>query len=175
MTALQHWYAVYTKPRWEKKVASTFNEKNITCYCPLNKVIRQWSDRKKMVLEPLFRSYVFVRITDKEQIVVKQVDGVVSFVKWLGKPAIIRDEEIETIQRFLNEHTNIQLEKTAVQVNDTVRIINGPLMEQVGNVVMVKSSRIKVVLPSLGYIMSAEVECGDVEVIHHQKENKTFL
>lgn len=165
MTAINHWYAVYTKPRWEKKVASTLTEQAISCYCPLNKVVRQWSDRKKVVLEPLFRSYVFVQIEEKNQASVKQVDGVVSFVKWLGKPAIIKDEEIAIIQRFLNEHTNIQLEKTQVHLNDTVRIINGPLMEQVGNVVMIKNSRIKVVLPSLGYIMSAEVESSDVEVI----------
>lgn len=167
MTANNHWYAVYTKPRWEKKVASTLIAQNITCYCPLNKVVRQWSDRKKVVLEPLFRSYVFVQITEKEQPSVKQVDGVVSFVKWLGKPAIIRDEEIAIIQRFLNEHTNIQLEKTQVHLNDTVRITNGPLMEQVGNVVMIKNSRVKVVLPLLGYIMSAEVESTDIEVIHN--------
>ena len=165
MTSINHWYAVYTKPRWEKKVASTLQEQAITCYCPLNKVIRQWSDRRKVVLEPLFRSYVFVQIGEKEQVLVKQVDGVVSFVKWLGKPAIIKDEEIAIIQRFLNEHTNIQIEKTQVHLHDTVRIINGPLMEQVGNVVMIKNSRIKVLLPSLGYIMSAEVESTDVEVI----------
>ena len=165
MTSINHWYAVYTKPRWEKKVASTLQEQAITCYCPLNKVIRQWSDRRKVVLEPLFRSYVFVQIGEKEQVLVKQVDGVVSFVKWLGKPAIIKDEEIAIIQRFLNEHTNIQLEKAQVHLHDTVRIINGPLMEQVGNVVMIKNSRIKVLLPSLGYIMSAEVESTDVEVI----------
>lgn len=167
MTAINHWYALYTKPRWEKKVASTLHAQNFTCYCPLNKVIRQWSDRKKVVLEPLFRSYVFVQVTEKEQAAVKGVDGVVSFVKWLGKPAIIKDEEIAIIQRFLNEHSNIQVEKTRVHLNDTVRIISGPLMEQVGNVVMIKNTRIKVVLPSLGYIMSAEVESSDVEVIQH--------
>ena len=60
------WYAVYTKPRWEKKVAERLLEKGIDHYCPLNKVIRQWSDRKKAILEPIFKGYVFVRTPEKK-------------------------------------------------------------------------------------------------------------
>jgi transcription antitermination factor NusG len=165
MTVAKKWYAVYTKPRWEKKVAALLSKNNITNYCPLNRVIRQWSDRKKLVEEPLFQSYVFVQVTDKEQTQVKMVDGIINFVYWLGKPAVIKDVEIDVIQRFLNEHNNVQVEKTKVNVNDAVRIIRGPLMEQEGNVVLVKNNRVKVMLPSLGYIMSAEVDSADIEVI----------
>ncbi|HMJ47328.1 MAG TPA: transcription termination/antitermination NusG family protein, partial [Ferruginibacter sp.] len=53
------WYVVYTRPRWEKKVAATLDERGVENYCPLNRVNRQWSDRKKVVLEPLFKGYVF--------------------------------------------------------------------------------------------------------------------
>ena len=98
-----NWYAVYTKPRWEKKVAKLLDEKGIENYCPLNKVVKQWSDRKKVVMEPIFKSYVFVRVEDKEKFELKSISGILNFVHWLGKPAIVRDEDITTIRKFLNE------------------------------------------------------------------------
>ena len=58
----EQWYALYTKPRWEKKVAGLLDDQGIENYCPINKVTRQWSDRKKVVLEPMFKGYVFVKI-----------------------------------------------------------------------------------------------------------------
>lgn len=159
------WYAVHTRQRWEKKVAHTLEKKGIEQYCPLNKVYRQWSDRKKIVLEPLFNSYVFVRLTENEQLKVKQTEGVLSIVHWLGKPAVIKDEEIETIKRFLNDHQNIQLEKTPVNINDRVRIIQGPLLSREGSIVEVMSHSVKVVLPSLGYTMTAKVQRSHIERI----------
>lgn len=167
MTEIKRWYAVHTKPRWEKKVASLLDDIHITRYCPLNRVVRQWSDRKKIIQEPLFKSYVFVQISSKEHLAVRKVDGVINFVYWLGKPAIIRDVEIEIIRQFLKEYSNVQIERSSINVNDVVRIIRGPLLEQEGTVVLVKNNRVKVALPSLGYVMSAEVEKSDVEVIQH--------
>ena len=85
------WYVVYTRPRWEKKVADQLGRKKIDYYCPLNRVHRQWADRKKIVLEPLFSAYVFVQIDETEQLQVRLTDGVINFVYWLGKPAVIRN------------------------------------------------------------------------------------
>ena len=165
MNTNKQWYAVYTRPRWEKKVAELLTRKSIENYCPLNKVRRQWADRKKTVMEPLFTSYVFVRITEAEQLQLRQTPGVINMVYWLGKPAVIRDVEIDMIQRFLNEHKTVQLEKARVNLNDMVRVVSGPLMELEGQVVALKNKTVKVVLPSLGYMMVAEVEAGNVEVI----------
>jgi transcription antitermination factor NusG len=102
----KYWYAVYTKPRWEKKVSTLFAEKGFESYCPLNKVHKQWSDRIKLVEEPLFKSYVFVRIPAKAQAGIRLVNGVLNFVYWLGKPAVIKAVEIDRIKRFLNEYEN---------------------------------------------------------------------
>ncbi|MEP6750927.1 MAG: UpxY family transcription antiterminator, partial [Bacteroidota bacterium] len=96
------WYVVYTRPRWEKKVADQLSRKKIDYYCPLNRVHRQWSDRKKIVLEPLFSAYVFVQIDETEQLQVRLTDGVINFVYWLGKPAVIKNEEIHAIREFLS-------------------------------------------------------------------------
>jgi transcription antitermination factor NusG len=161
------WYAVYTKPRWEKKVAELLSRQKIENYCPLNTVIRKWSDRKKKISEPLFTSYVFVRVMEQQHIQVKKTDGIVNLVYWLSKPAVIKDREIEAIREFLNEYKNVRLEKTQVNVNDMVRILRGPLTQYEGNVMSVKSNTVKVVLPSLGYLMVAEIEKTNVEIIRN--------
>ena len=165
MLTEKKWYVVYTKPRWEKKTADLLNRKQIENYCPLNKVVRNWSDRRKTILEPLFKSYVFVNSSEKEHLDIRQTDGVLNFVYWLGKPAVIKGAEIEAIRDFLHEHENVQLEKVDVSINDTVKIKRGPFMEQSGSVLEIKNRTIKVYLPSMGYALVAEVEKTNVEII----------
>ena len=167
MNENKKWFAVYTRPRWEKKVAEILTRRKIENYCPINKVVRQWSDRKKVIHEPLFTSYVFVRVSESDITSLKQSNGVINVVNWLGKPAVIRDSEIEAIRKFLSEHLNIKLEQMPVNVNDKVRVLSGPLMELEGQVLSVKNRAVKVALPSLGYLMFAEVETTNVEVIQH--------
>ncbi len=151
------WYALYTRARWEKKVAATLTRKQIENYCPLNKVFRQRDNRKKTVLEPLFTSYVFIKAAETEHSKIREIDGIINFVYWLNKPSIICNEEIDCIKQFLSEHNNVRLEKTA--------ITQGPLMEYEGNTVAIKSRTVKIALPSLGYIMVAEVEKTNIKVI----------
>jgi transcription antitermination factor NusG len=165
MTGEKKWYAVYTKSRCEKKVAQLLEQKGIEHYCPLNKVQKQWSDRKKMIWEPLFKSYVFVRISSEEHVAVCQTHGILNFVYWLSKPAVIRNEEIEIIKQFLNEHASVRLEKVAVDINDMVRVVAGPFMEQEGQIVSIKNKTVKIILPSLGYLMYVEIETANVDII----------
>ena len=169
------WFAVYTKPRCEKKVADLLWKKEIENYCPLNRVHKQWSDRKKIILEPLIPSYVFVRIGAEEHLTVRQTHGILNFVYWLSKPAVIRNEEIEIIKRFLNEHSNIRLEKVTVNVNDIVKITAGPFMEQKGQVISVKNKTVKIMLPTLGYWMHAVVETSNVKVIQENTPSRNEL
>jgi transcription antitermination factor NusG len=159
------WYAVYTKPKWEKKVAELLTRKKIETYCPLNKVLKQWHDRKKLVEEPLFTSYVFVCVSATELTEVRKTDGIINFVYWLGKPAAIREEEITTIKRFLGEHGAVNLERTRIRVNDQVQVIHGPLMHKEGTVLEVHRKTIRVLLPSLGYALVAQVEKTSVELL----------
>ena len=109
-TGQKNWYAVYTKPRWEKKVYSLLCERGFEAYCPLNKVRKKWSDRIKWVEEPLFKSYVFVHVPESEQTKVRMVSGVVNFVYWLGKPAVVLEKEIQIIRKFLDEYTDVRAE-----------------------------------------------------------------
>ncbi|HXB94098.1 MAG TPA: UpxY family transcription antiterminator [Puia sp.] len=162
------WYAVYTRPRWEKKVAEHLAKNKFESYCPLNRVLRQWHDRKKFVQEPLFASYVFVRTEECRHVELSRISGIVNLVYWLRKPAVIREDEIEAIRHFTHQFPNVQLEKTAVNVDDRVRVIKGPLITQEGNIIAVKSRTVKIALPSLGYIMVAEVEKQHIEIIPSQ-------
>jgi transcription antitermination factor NusG len=165
MITTKKWYAVYTRPKWEKKVSQLLSARKIEAYCPLNKVQKQWSDRKKLLEEPLFTSYVFVHVSLNEHSMIKQADGVINFVHWLGSPAIIRDEEIDTIRKFLGEYNNVKLEKAEVNLNDRIRIADGPLEGKEGDVIEIKNRTVKVYLPSLGYRLIAEIEKTNITVL----------
>lgn len=175
MTEEKKWYAVYTKPRSEKKVADLLTKKGIENYCPLNRVKKQWSDRKKIIYLPLFTSYVFVHASLEEQLKVLQTDGILNFVYWLNKPAVIKNDEIDIIKRFLNEYSFIRLKKATVNINDKVRIVTGPLMEQEGQVISIKNKTIKIILPTLGYWMYAEIEAGNLNAIKENNLSRSHL
>ncbi len=173
MTPTPVWYAVYTKPRWEKKVAQLLTKSGIQNYCPLNKVLKQWHDRKKWVEEPLFTSYVFVCLTPAEQAQVRKTAGVLNFVYWLGKPAVIRNDEIIAIKDFLTAYKEVRLEKARIKTEDKVQIIYGPLLHQQGTVIEVHQKTVKVLLPALGYAMVAQVDKNHVDLINAATEKAT--
>ncbi|MFN4285570.1 MAG: UpxY family transcription antiterminator [Lacibacter sp.] len=163
MPEQKHWYAAYTRPRWEKKVAAQLEKKGLGYYCPLTKVRRRWSDRFKVVEEPLFKSYVFVYITEEEKTRVRLTDGVVNFVYWQGKPAVIKPAEIETIRRFLKEYHDVQARPLQVAPGERVRITAGVLMDAEGVVQWVRGNRVFVKLETLGYELSAQFEKSNLE------------
>lgn len=152
------WLAVYTRPRWEKKVNQLLIEKGLESYCPLNKVRRKWSDRVKLVEEPLFKSYVFVKVTDGDRSNVRMTNGAINFVYWNGKPAVIKEKEIVAIKRFLNEYENVKAVPVPVKKDDRVRVTNGTLMDQEGKVLDVRHKTVKVAIDSLGYILVAYID-----------------
>jgi len=152
------WYAVYTRPRWEKKVNALLTEKGIESYCPLNKVRRRWSDRIKLVEEPLFKSYVFVKIEEDLRTEVRMTTGVVNFVYWDGKPAIIKEREIQTIRRFLDEYENVEAHPIDLKKDDRVVIASGPMMDHEGRVLEIKNKTAKVCIDSLGYMLIAYID-----------------
>jgi transcription antitermination factor NusG len=166
MVETKNWYVVYTRSRCEKKVNSILSKRGVESYCPLNRCHKKWADRNKIVLEPLFKSYVFIKVTTKEIVSVKQMTSdIVNVVYWLGSPAIIREDEIVNIQLFLGEYQNVKIEKREVRVNDRIKIIQGPLMNTVGKIGEVRKNIVKVLIPSLGYMLTAEVKISNVEII----------
>ena len=160
-----NWYAVYTRARWEKKVADQLSRATIENYCPLNRVEKQWSDRKKIVEEPLFTSYVFVRVSKQQINMVKELYGIVTFVCWLGKPAVIPDKEIQSIKQFLSIYQNVKIEPVAINVQDRIKILQGPFSDMEGHVIAVNKRSVKVMLPSLRCFMTVEIEKEKVNFV----------
>jgi transcription antitermination factor NusG len=149
------WYVVYTRPRWEKKVASLLLARGVEHYCPLNKVLRQWSDRKKIVLEPLFKGYIFVKLEEGFKWDIKAVDGIINFVYWLGKPALVKEEEIVTIKKFLQEFTGVEVMEKTLGINTKVLVKQGLLMNYKGIIVEIRGSKATVNIDSMGIELSA--------------------
>ncbi len=158
------WYAVYTKPRWEKKVYALLLEQGMKGYCPLNKVRKKWSDRVKWVEEPLFKSYVFVKLDPAGMTKVRMVNGVVNFVYWLGKPAVVRDNEIETIRKFLNDYTEVTVSRTDLREDDKILIRKGAFMDKEAKVVSVSKNKVRVIIESIGFTLMATIDRSNAEV-----------
>lgn len=154
-----HWYVIYTKPRWEKKVAVLLENAGIENYCPLNSVLKQWSDRKKIVQEPLFKSYVFVRIEESERLKILNITGVVNFLFWDKKPGIVRNEEIEAIRQMLSNYDDVKVVAITpdVKIEDLVTINAGPFVGREADVIAVSKHTVKVVIHSLGFEMVASI------------------
>jgi transcription antitermination factor NusG len=160
-----YWYAVHTRPRWEKKVASLLQDMGIENYCPLNKVIRQWSDRKKTILEPLFKGYVFVQVAEAAKWELLSINGIVNYVYWLGKPARIRENEIDTIRRFLHEFEDIEVTENNMAVNKAVQVKQGVLMNYRGIVLELNGNKAKVRIESMGIQLSAYFDKKNLELV----------
>jgi transcriptional antiterminator RfaH len=136
------WYAVYTKPRSEKKTAQTLADKGYEVYLPLQTTIKQWSDRKKKVEEPLFKSYLFVFVDhEADHVGVLQVFGAMKFVK-IGKELVsIRQQQIDAIKLLLANVDDIEIGDVNYKVGEPVEIIAGPLKGLTGNILNQLGSR----------------------------------
>lgn len=153
-----NWYVVYTKPKWEKKVAEQLKKNGITCYCPLIIQERQWSDRKKKVEVPLFNSYVFVQVAESDRNSVFQSVGAVRYLFWLGKPAVVRDEEITLIKKWLNTADGIELMVETYQIGDSIQLESGPFTNQKAKIQEVTNTHYVLVLESLGCVLKMKIK-----------------
>jgi transcriptional antiterminator RfaH len=147
---MMNWYVVYTKPKWEKKVAEQLTKFGVECYCPLITIVRQWSDRKKKVEVPLFNSYVFVQLEEKDRNLVFQSAGVVRYLFWLGKPAIVKDYEIDTIKKWLSNPEQCDVSLEAFQIGDKITLESGPFITHQATVQEIKNTHYVLVLESMG-------------------------
>jgi transcription antitermination factor NusG len=153
----KNWYIIYTKAKCEKKVATTLTKRKIENFLPHNSKPSVSFRKRKLHSEPLFDCYVFANLNESEIPRIREIDGIVNLVYWKGKPAVIRNEEIDAIKEFIIDYQDIKLEKTQIKLNDFVKVINGPEYLMEGNLLTIKNTTIKVNLPSLGFSMVAKV------------------
>ncbi|MCF8320881.1 MAG: UpxY family transcription antiterminator [Flavobacterium sp.] len=151
------WFAIYTRPKNEKKVVEGLEKLGIEVYCPMITQVKQWSDRKKKVEMPLINSYVFVNIEDKKRNIVFEVPGVVRYLFWLGKPAIIQEQEIDTLKASLKGIFS-SVEVNGIQPGDSLTISQGPFQGKEGVVAHVDKNKIRLVLKELGVLITISKE-----------------
>ena len=143
------WFVIYTKSRNEKKVAELLQKNGVEVFCPLVKLKKNWSDRTKIVETPLFNSYVFVNLSEKDRNVVFNVPGVIRYVFWLNKPAIVRDCEIESLKAMLSE-TMDSFSIENYQIGDTIKISEGAFKGVEGVIEKQTNTKLHLILENVG-------------------------
>lgn len=123
----QKWYVVYTKPRAEKKVFQQLIDQGIDTFLPLIKTLKQWSDRKKWIEEPLFKSYIFVFISPNDYLKVLNIGGIVRFITFEGNAVPVPLQQIEAIREFISEPEPLEDQDNTYEIGDKVEIIRGPM------------------------------------------------
>lgn len=162
------WYVAYIKPNSNKKISEILTRKNIENYFPVTKVIKNFSVHRKITDQPLFNSYIFISTTQKNLSELKKLPGVINLVYWLGKPVTINDFEINAMKIFLTQHVNVKIEKINLG-NGKGKDFNNLIIEEKNSLMKVKNKNINVILPSIGYKITAEAETSNVRIISSDK------
>jgi len=158
----KYWYAIYTKPRFEKKVAQDFEKKKLEGLLPLRSVKKVWSDRVKKVEEPLFPSYIFVHANAKERYLALQSLGVVRMVSFGGEPVRIPEDQIDAVLKIVELGYNPQPHQY-FRVGDAVEVVSGPLSGIRGNYFEERGKgRLAIAVDLIQQALSIEVEEGQV-------------
>lgn len=162
------WHALYVRSRSEKRVLSQLEEMGIQAYLPLITEVKQWSDRRKKVEEPLFKSYVFVCSSSKEYISILNVYGVVRFVTFERKPVVVPENQILAIKKFVEDFEKGDEFKMRndedLKEGQMVRIINGPLKGLVGRLETILNKRHLIVfIEAVGQYIPVHIPRAKVE------------
>ena len=156
------WYAAYTSPRHEKKIAQQMQENRIECFLPLYRSVRRWKDRRKQLDLPLFPGYIFVHIALKDRLQVLQLPGVVQFISFSGKPAVVPDVEIEALSKGLSGGLHAQ-PHPYLKIGKRVRVHSGPL-SGVEGILVRRKDKFRIVLSIHLIQRSVAVEVDESEV-----------
>jgi len=151
------WYVLYTKSRTEIKTAGRLHDLGFEVYCPIITELHQWSDRKKKVKVPLFRSYVFVRMEEKNRNLVFDAPGVVSYLFWLGDRAVVKDEEINVIRQWLECDGVDEARVEELTAGDRITICKGVFKDQKAVIQEVGKKSMRLILPKLGCVLKVKI------------------
>jgi transcription antitermination factor NusG len=149
----KQWYAVCTRPQQELKAAAALSKKRVENFCPLTrKTLVSNGFRKKINWNPVFPSFVFVYISEAEFSTVLRTADVVNFMYWMGKPAVVANADIRTMEQFTSRYPNVMVERTAIVKNAASLQVAIEVETEEEN------DNIRTSLPSLGFILTASRE-----------------
>ncbi len=140
-TAIRKWYPVYTYARAEKKACEALTKKGIETYLPLNRQLKQWSDRKKWIEEPFIKSYLFVYITEQEQTEVLMTKGIARFLYFSDKIASMPATQIEELKLLMASPYELEITEENLQPGEKIIIKAGPLKGIKGEIVSYRSQK----------------------------------
>ena len=144
------WHVLYTKPRHEIKALERLAQKGFEVYCPMKTTLKQWSDRKKKVSAPLLPSYIFTKITEKKRAIPLTDPSVLNYIFWLGKPAIVRDSEIDTLKGIINKEKVQEFEIIKLKTGDKIEIKKGLIKSKNAIIRTVSNNYVTAELKELG-------------------------
>ena len=149
------WNVIYTKSRSEKKVEERLKNIGIEAYCPVRVEVKFWSDRKKSILVPVLPSMVLVKIEKNNRNQVFDIPGVVRYMFWLKKHAVVRDNEVDSLKILLESNNIIEQNVASYNVGDEIKISS--LKDQLGIIKKISKNQIWVVLKQLGYVIKLKI------------------
>ncbi len=162
----KQWYAVYTHPRAEKAVHKRLKSAGITSFLPLQKTLRQWSDRKKIVDRPIISSYVFVKIGRKEQQTVLNTDGVARFIKFENEPVRIPEEQIVNLKILSDSDVDITVSEDVFIKGDLVEVAYGSLAGLRGELIRVgKQHQVVMHIIDSGLCLTVDIKKSEIKKI----------
>ena len=159
------WYAIYTRSRSEKKLYKELLDKGVESYLPLKREMRVWSDRKKWVETPLFSSYVFVRVSEREYHDAISSHWAARYVCFEGRAVPIPDSQIESLKLFLEDtKRNVELTSRSLKKGDHLEVTIGPLKGVRGELLQLRGQhRIVIRFISLGCCVHADISLDEVK------------
>ncbi|MFA6126979.1 MAG: UpxY family transcription antiterminator [Bacteroidales bacterium] len=161
-----HWFALYTMSRQEKVVHSDLTEDGFESYLPLLRTKRKWSDRLKWIDEPMFRGYVFVRVSNKEYYKILQHRAVLKYIAFGGKPSVIPDHHMEALMRALSENLDFEITSDRFKPGQVVLVTAGPMCGCSGEILKYSGKkRLLVRIGDIGYSMMVEMPAGCLETV----------
>lgn len=167
MSQVYQWYAIYTRSRGEKVTAKLLSDQGFEAYLPLQKKLRQWSDRKKWVEVPYINSYIFVKTSEKEYYDILNTQGVVRYVTFEGKAAAIPDWQIDAMKKVLSSDSHVTFSGHRFRKGEKVMIEKGALMGHHGEVVVDNDGKKKVMIRigEIGISMMVQLDLSDVKKV----------
>lgn len=143
------WFVLRVKRKNEIKIASQLEALGFQIFCPTTTVVKQWSDRKKKMVEPLMSSYVFIKIKDRDRPQVFDIPGVLKYLFYLGEPAKVPNKEIKIIQEYL-EDSSLAAGIEKKKEGDNHLFTDGPFKGKKGVIQEIGKNRLQVLLSELG-------------------------
>ena len=167
-----YWYVLRTRSRFEKKCESLLQRDEYEVFLPLQKRMRVWSDRKKIIETPLFPGYIFIKIDVNQRYKILQYVGISKFVRFDGKDAIIAENEINAIKKLIQKEEPIEVVDIELYIGEDIKIVSGPFKGFFGKLIKLKNKeKILVEIISMGKVLLLEIGRTRIEKITNTAVN----